>query len=383
MISPHIPEEFRTISFAVKNQHRHPRSHSAGKPSMLITEQKLKIILQKILQRGGSDQYEAALVSDHLVRSNLTGHDSHGATMLPIYIKNILAGVLIPGMSARLISSDGSIMVFDGQRGYGQRVAAEAMDAAISRCRETGLVLMTLRNAHHIGRVGAYGEQSIAAGLVSLHFVNVIDHPPLVAPFGGRDARLSTNPICIAIPATGDYPPVLLDMATSRVARGKAMVAMNRGEQMAVGLILDSCGEPTTDPAVMFHEPGGALLPFGEHKGYGLALICELLAGVLTGGGTIQPENPRLGGIINNMFTLLVDPGRLVEHYWMQREVDAVIRYIKDSPSAVEGLPVMVAGDPERNKIAERSLNGISIDDTTWNAILAAGESVGLSRSLL
>ena len=350
---------------------------------MLISEQNLNKILQKILQQAGSNEYEAALVSAHLVRSNLAGHDSHGAAMLPIYIKNIRAGVLIPGMNARLIRDDGPIMVFDGQRGYGQRVAAEAMDAAISRCRETGLILMTLRNAHHIGRVGTYGEQSIAAGLVSLHFVNVIDHPPLVAPFGGRDARLSTNPICIAIPASGENPPVLLDMATSRIARGKAMVAMNRGEQMAEGLILDSDGEPTTDPAVMFHEPSGALLPFGEHKGYGLALMCELLAGVLTGGGTIQPENPQLGGIVNNMLTFVVDPGRLVENDWMQREVDAVIRYVKDSPPSVAGESVMVAGDPERNRMAERSLEGISFDDTTWNAILDAGESVGLSRSYL
>ncbi len=349
----------------------------------IISAQNLKGLLQLILQQAGSDEYEAALVSDHLVRSNLAGHDSHGAIMVPTYLKNIGEGLLVPGMCAKPVNDERAIMIFDGQRGYGQRVAAEAMDAAIDRCRDTGLVLMALRNAHHIGRIGTYGEQSIAAGLVSLHFVNVIDHQPLVAPFGGRDARLSTNPICIAIPATGENPPVLLDMATSRIARGKAMVAMNRGEQMAEGLILDSAGEPTTDPAVMFHEPGGALLPFGEHKGYGLALMCELLAGVLTGGGTIQPENRRLGGIINNMLTFVVDPGRLVHHDWMQREVDAVILYVKNSPPAVAGESVMVAGDPERNRMGERGLEGISFDDTTWNAILDAGESVGLSRARL
>lgn len=349
----------------------------------IISEQNLKSLLQKILQQAGSDEYEAGVVAEHLVGANMTGHDSHGAIMLPIYVRNIREGLLIPGMCASLVRDDGSIMVFDGQRGYGQRVAAEAMDAAICRCRDTGLVLMTLRNAHHIGRVGTYGEQSIRAGLVSLHFVNVIDHSPLVAPFGGREARYSTNPICMAMPATAENPAVLLDMATSRIARGKAMVAMNKGERVAEGLILDSNGEPTTDPAVMFHQPGGALLPFGEHKGYGLAFFCELLAGVLTGGGTIQPENPRLGGIVNNMFTFLVDPGRLVEHDWMQREIDAVTRFVKASPPSSAGESVLVAGDPERERRAERTLSGIPFDETTWEEILAAGESVGLSRSSL
>ncbi len=346
-----------------------------------ISEQSLKSLLQTILQLAGSDECEAGIVAEHLVGANLAGHDSHGAIMLPVYVKNVRAGLLIPGTSVSLTRDDGAIMIFDGERGYGQRVAAEAMDAAINRCRETGLVLMTLRNAHHIGRVGTYGEQSIAAGLVSLHFVNVIDHSPLVAPFGGRDARFSTNPICLAMPATGNNPAVLLDMATSRIARGKAMVAMNKGERMEEGLLLDSDGEPTTDPAVMFREPGGALLPFGEHKGYGLAFFCELLAGVLTGGGTIQPENPRLGSIINNMFTFVVDPGRLVDHDWMQREIDAVTRFVKASPPSTAGEPVLVAGDPERSRRVERTLNGIPLDETTWEEILSAGESVGLSRS--
>lgn len=350
---------------------------------MLITEQKLKKVLYEIVRHAGSDEYEAALVANHLVRANLTGHDSHGAIMIPTYIRNIRAELLVPGMAARLVRNDGSIMVFDGQRGYGQRVAFEAMDAAINRCRDTGLVVMALKNAHHIGRVGSYGEQSIAAGLVSLHFVNVVDHKPLVAPFGGRDARYSTNPICIAMPATRENPAVLLDMATSRIARGKAMVAMNRGEKMAEGLLLDSEGEPTTDPSVMFRNPGGALLPFGEHKGYGLALFCELLAGVLTGGGTIQPENPRLGGIVNNMLTFLVDPGRLVEHDWMQHEIDAIIRHVKGSPPSVAGESVMVAGDPERKKCATRSSKGISVDEVTWEEIVCAAEDVGITRSTL
>lgn len=350
---------------------------------MLITEQQLKKVLHEILRHAGSDEFEAGLVADHLVRANLTGHDSHGAGMLPTYIRSVQAGLLLPGTSAGLVRDDGSILVFDGQRGYGQRVAAESMDAAIRRCRETGLVVMALRNAHHIGRVGSYGEQSIAAGLVSLHFVNVSDHAPLVVPFGGRDARYSTNPICLAMPATASTPAILLDMATSKIALGKARVAQNTGTSVAPGQLLDHRGETTTDPAVMFQEPRGALLPFGDHKGSGLALFCELLAGVLTGGGTIQPDNPRLGSIVNNMLTFVVDPRRLVDHAWMQTEIDAVVRYVKESPPAPPGGTVMVAGDPERKMLAERQSAGIPVEDVTWEEILKAGELVGLCRSRL
>ena len=350
---------------------------------MLIKSQNLRNVLIAILSASGSDDYEAGQVADHLVRANLTGHDSHGAIMLLTYMRSIKAGLLFPGTPARLVKDEGAIMVFDGERGFGQRVAFEAMNAAIDRCRKNGLVVMALRNAHHIGRVGSYGEQSIAAGLVSLHFVNVIDHQPLVAPFGGRDARYSTNPVCIAVPATDENPPVLLDMATSRIARGKAMVAMNRGEQLAEGLIIDADGEPTTDPSVMFRHPGGALLPLGEHKGYGLAFICELLAGVLSGGGTIQPGNPRQGSIVNNMLTFVVDPGRLVDHPWMRAEIDAVTSYIKASPPFDPAVKVKIAGDPEREKFAERSAKGIPIEDVTWSELLQAATDAGLDCSLI
>jgi uncharacterized oxidoreductase len=187
----------------------------------------------------------------------------------------------------------------------------------------------------------------------------------------------------MAMPATASTPSILLDMATSKIPIGKARVAMNRGESVAAGQLLDAGGEPTTDPRLIFQQPRGALLPFGEHKGFGLAFFCELLAGVLAGGGTIQPGNPRLGGIVNNMLTFVVDPRRLVDHAWMQAEIDAVVTYIKASPPSDPGGAVMVAGDPERQKFAERSATGIQIEEVTWEEILQAGVEVGLSRSFL
>jgi len=347
---------------------------------MRIDHRNLNQVAERILRAGGSEPDEARTVASHLVEANLSGHDSHGVGMLPTYVRNLRSDLLRPNTAAYPVRDDGPFLVFDGGRGYGQRVAAEAMAAGLERCREHGLGALGLRNAHHIGRVGSYGEQSIRAGMISLHFVNVTDHPPLVAPFGGRDARYSTNPLCVAIPGTDRTEPLLLDMATSRIALGKTRVAMNKGEKVAPGTLLDAAGEPATEPAVMFSDPRGALLPCAEHKGYGLALVCELLAGALTGGGTIQPGNERRGGIVNNMLAILIDPARLSEQEVMRREIDALVDYLKQSPPADSGQPVMVAGDPERASRAKREAEGVPVDPATWEELLAAGESLGLSR---
>ena len=350
---------------------------------MIIEEMPLRAIVAEILRHGGSANDEAELVARHLVDANLAGHDSHGVGMIPKYIEDLKADLVEPNTRPSLVKDDGAVMMFDGGRGYGRPVAQEAMAAGIERCRETGVVLLALRRSHHLGRIGAYGEQSIAAGLVSVHFVNVTDHMPLVAPFAGRDARFSTNPICIAVPGTSDTDPVCLDMATSRVAFGKVKVAYNAGKRVPAGSLIDADGEPTDDPQAMFSEPRGALLPVGEHKGYGLALICDLLGGLLTGGGTMQPETPRLGGILNHMLTVIIDPDRLVDRAWLASELDALIEFVKSSrPSKPDGS-VLVAGDPERLMRSQRQRDGIPVNDTTWEEIVEAAAKVGLARERL
>ena len=301
-----------------------------------IAESPLRNVTSLILERSGSSKEEADIVTDHLVRANLTGHDSHGVGMIPNYMYSLSIGQLLPNKHVKLVKDEPSIMMFDGQRGYGQVQAKEAMEQALVRARENGLVLMTLKNAHHIGRIGTYGEMSIAAGMVSLHFVNVINHAPKVAPYGGIKARFMTNPVCIAMPGTSQTESILLDMATSKIALGKARVAMNKGIDVPEHSVLDASGNATNDPNVLFGEPQGALLPFGDYKGSGLALFCELLAGGLSGGGTIQPENKREGGIVNNMFSLIVDPARLVDSDWLAHEVDALITYVKSTPAQLK-----------------------------------------------
>jgi uncharacterized oxidoreductase len=347
---------------------------------MHATADGLRQLTSVILRSGGSEEAEAALVAEHLVQANLAGHDSHGVGMIPAYVRHRQAGLVVPNTRAKMVKDEGPMLMFDGGRGYGRVVAGDAMSAAIARCAATGVVALTLANAHHIGRVGAYGELASAAGLVSLHFVNVADHRPSVAPFRGSDARFVTNPICIALPGRERHLPLLLDMATSAVAMGKVRVARNEGKLLADGILIDAAGKPTRDPRVMYSDPRSALLPFGAHKGYGLALVTELLAAALSGGPTIQPGNPRMGGTINNMFAILVDPARLAGIDWFRRELEGFIDYVKASPPADPATPVLVPGEPEQMAHAERSRSGIDVDTATWSEIVEAAETMGVSR---
>jgi len=347
---------------------------------MIVSDERLRKLTSAILQSGGSSAAEGDTVAEHLVRANLAGHDSHGVGMVPHYVRHWEAGLVVPNTRVKIAKDDGAIMMFDGARGYGRCVGGEAMATAIARCKQTGVVAMTLANAHHIGRVGAYGELASAAGLVSLHFVNVADHRGLVAPFRGSDSRFSTNPVCIAMPGTDRTPPLLLDMATSAVAMGKVRVARNEGKSMAEGILIDRAGQPTRDPNVMYSDPQGSLLPFGGHKGYALAVMTELLAGALSGGPTLQPGNERRGGTINNMFAVLVDPARMAGVDWLRREIDGFVEYVKASPPADPRAPVLVPGDPERMAHRDRSRDGIAVDPATWEEILAAAEKIGLGR---
>jgi uncharacterized oxidoreductase len=172
-------------------------------------------------------------------------------------------------------------------------------------------------------------------------------------------------------------------MATSKIPVGKARVAMDAEKKLEDDLILDADGDPTNDPSVIFSEPQGSLRVFGLHKGYGLAFFCELLAGALGGGGTIQPAHERLGSVVNNMLVFLVDPRNLVDLAWMHREIDALVDYIKESPPRDPRKPVMVAGDPERNHLEERRTKGIPMLPAAWEKMVSTGETLGISRASL
>ena len=344
-----------------------------------VAPERLRAAVRAIVSRGGSAEREARLVAEQLVEANLTGHDSHGVGMLPRYVEALAEGGLRVDQQLSVLTDAGALLMLDGNAGYGQVMAFDAMRLGIERAAEHGVAVVGLANSHHIGRIGHWAEQCVAAGYVSIHFVNVIAKP-VVAPFGGRDARFVTNPFCVGIPMPNGEP-VLLDFATSRIAMGKVRVAFNKGERLEPGTLLDAHGEPTDDPGALFVEPGGAILPFGSHKGYGMAVVCEILGGALAGGRTLH-ERPTRRSIINNMLTFIVDPDRLGTAERLAREAMAFADWVRASPPMAGVDRVRLAGDPEREWRAARA-QAIPIDATTWRQIVEAAKELGLPKDEL
>jgi uncharacterized oxidoreductase len=346
---------------------------------MPIAAAALRTAVAGILTAAGSLPPEAQEVADQLVTANLKGHDSHGVGMIPTYLQSLKSGALVPNQHAEKVGGAGAIAVFDGHRGYGQVIANEAIDWAIAAVKTSGVAVTALRNTHHIGRVGAYGERAAAAGLVSLHFANVLTVAARVAPFGGREGRFGTNPICITFPqGSGNTPPIVLDFATSGIAAGKIRVAYNTGKELPPGMLLDNDGNPTTDPAIFIRDHGGAMLSFGGHKASGLAFACELLAGALTGSGVIRESALGKPGVRNGLLSILLDPACFGDVATMQEEVMGLSGWVRSSAPVPGVEQVLLAGEPERIANAKRQTDGIVIDPTTLNELRAGARSVGL-----
>ena len=360
----------------------HPRLRSKPMiPTHVIRLENLRAALRILVRGFGSSPDEVNAVADNLIDANLTGHDSHGIGMIPRYVESLQEGGLRPNRHPQVKFDGGALVALDGQAGYGQVIGLEATDIAIARANQHGVCVMALANSHHLCRIGQWAEQAVAAGLVSISFVNVISRS-IVAPFGGSDARFGTNPCTIGIPLPGQ-PPFILDMATSGVAQGKVRVAHNKGEKLPPGLLLDDRGNPTLEARYGVIEPFGALTTFGLHKGYGLAVVCELLGGALTGGGTWHTEDRSKKRVLNGMLSILIDPKRLGTDAVFGREAGEFIAWVKRSPPAPGSDRVRIAGDPERETRARREKEGIVVDANTWLEIHAAGAKVGLDATRL
>ncbi len=353
--------------------------------SQLFQAQDLETRLTRLFEAAGSQPSEARAVAANLVLANLSGHDSHGIGMAPRYIDAILEQGLIPNTAVQVRTDHGMLLGLDGQKGYGQIVGVQAMELAFERVRQHGACIFSLSHAHHLGRIGHFAEMAVERGWISLHFVNVRSRP-VVAAWQGGDGRYGTNPCCIGIPmglGAARREPFVLDFATSRVAQGKMRVAHNQGKSVEPGTLIDEHGQATTRPGVVVVPQSngryGALMPFGEHKGFGLAVACELLGGALSGGGTWHHEANDRRAVYNGMLGIVIDPQALGAAESFSAEALAFADWLKQSPDAPGTDGVRLAGEPERAARGLRSKNGIEVDDATWAEIVAAGAKVGLA----
>ena len=297
---------------------------------MLITQPKLTEFAKQIFIGLGTEPDRALEVADHLVEANLKGHDSHGVGMIPSYVGSAVNNRLQVNADAETVKDKGAVLLVDGRLGFGQVVGRQATDLGIARARELGVACVGSRNNHHLGRIGTYGEHCARAGLVSIHFVNVVGHPPFVSPWGGRDGRMQTNPFCCAVPTDGE--PIVLDMATSAIALGKVRVARMKGVPVPDGALFDAEGVPTNDPMAIGN--GGTLGPFGQHKGYGLALVCELLGGALAGEWTMSDIPKQENYTVNNMLMFVIDPDLFGGAGGFRREVEGMAAWLRSSRPA-------------------------------------------------
>jgi uncharacterized oxidoreductase len=321
---------------------------------------------------------EADRVARSLVDANLCGHDSHGVIRVVQYVKAIHDGVFRPGAAFTVEKETPAVLVADGGWGLGQVQAHRLLERLVPKARQCGLAAGTLRQCGHIGRLGEYAEAAAARRLALIATVNGHGHARPVAPPGGTDARIGTNPLCLGVPTSGE--PVFLDIGTSVCAEGKVRVLFNKGQRAPEGWLLDAAGRPTTDPGVLYREPRGTILPLGgpqAYKGFGIGLLLDMFAGGLSGAPCSTPGKPPLGANAVLFVVLDVEQFAGAEHFLA--EVSGLAEAVRGCPRAEGVQEVLLPGDPERKQRRQRQAAGIPLDDGTWGQLAALAGKLGVA----
>jgi uncharacterized oxidoreductase len=328
----------------------------------------------KILSAAGVPVEDADTVAAELAEANRVGHDSHGVMRLVQYVQMIQDGHIHPGAPIELLSDLPTLAVYDAHLNLGQVAAKIALETAIAKAKEHGTATVFIRNCNHVGRLGAYTERAAREGFFAMMSVNS-PGPGGVAPFGGIDRKLGTNPICMAAPY--DDAPIVLDMTTSATAEGKLRVAFQSGDRVGEGLLIDGHGAPSINPADFYNEPFGAILPLGGsmgHKGFGLAVMIDILCGILSGSGVARKDLPRGA---NGVWLHLIQIERLLPmtsyNAWMATYVD----HLKQSRRQSGVTEILLPGEIEQRRKAVRDEEGIAIPDETWRLITETAARVG------
>ena len=336
---------------------------------LTFTAEELTEICLNVFQKLNISTAEAEVVTQSMVDANRVGHDSHGVIHLPKYVRELEDGLIQPDAPTETLHESASIAVLDGNWGFGPVIATRAVEVAIQKARQTDISSVAVSRCNEVGRLGGYACLAADAEMIGLLMTNDHGGGTCVAPHGGVEGRLSTNPIACAVPIEGQ-DPIVLDMSTSVVASGKLRVKQHRNEALPHGWLIDSRGGSTTNADDFYGMPPAALLPFGgsvsAHKGYGLSVIVDILSGALTGAGCSQGEDARVG---NGLFVLVINVASFREFPGFSAEIDRFIGYLKSAKRAAGVDAIRVPGERGWEEQRKREREGIPIDAETWAQI--------------
>jgi len=343
-----------------------------------FTPEQLTRIATEVFTGAGTPPENARLVAELLADANSTGHDSHGMIRIPQYLESVEKGEIVTDAEVEIPVENPLTAIIDGHWGFGQVTMSRAVDIALGKSKAHGLSAVAVRNANHIGRLGSYVDQIAREGMIAFLFVNAVGTPAFrMAPWGGTEPRLATDPLAFGIPHKSGEP-IVMDMTSTVVAEGKVRVKRNRNEETPDGWLLDHLGQPTNNPHLLYGDPPGSILPLGGtaagHKGYGLNVAIELLAGVLSGTGCIGKDQQMCNGVL--LITLDVAQFLPLDEFF--RESEVFIRHVKSSPPATGFSEILLPGEIEAKVKKERESEGIFIEDETWGQILECGRKFGL-----
>lgn len=333
-------------------------------------------IARRILEAAGASADEASVVAHELRAANLVGHDSHGVMRLNQYVGYMNQGIIRPGGVPQTISEGPAFLVIDGNFNFGQVIASRALELGIEKARIAGTATVMVRNCNHVGRLGSYTRQAALGNLAAMMVVNGPGAGG-VAPFGGLDRKLGTNPITIAVPWGDDA--MVLDMTTSTTAEGKVRVAFQKGVPVPEGQLIDHDGRPTTDPATYYADPPGAILPLGGSlgfKGAGLSMMVDVFGGILSGFGVCRSDLPPG---TNGVWLYLVDIEQFIAIDEFQAQVERYVAHLKSSRLMPDVEEILMPGEIEQRRLAVRTKEGVEVPDETWRQISELAESLDVT----
>ncbi|MFB3816228.1 MAG: Ldh family oxidoreductase [Candidatus Methylomirabilales bacterium] len=347
--------------------------------SRIVSAERLTAAVAQACARMGARAEDARRVATLLVRSDLAGYASHGVFRLAQYHEWWRKGLLRPDARPAVAAETAYAAQVDGRQAFGQVAATFATGVAIEKVRRSSIGVVTLRGSNHIGRLADYSDDIRSAGFIGLCMANDAGAGQVVAPHGGMDGRLSTNPISVAIPG-GPGGGILFDFSTAAAAHGKIRQLLLRNESVPPGWLLDASGAPTQDPAAAFGEPPGAILPAAGPRGFALSLTVEVLAGILSGAGWAGPDpGPEE---MNGVFILALDVAPFVAPDEFRRRVDALTAHVKTARPAPGSEGVRIPGARSREEMERRRRAGLPLPDSTWAKLEGVFRELGMEGAM-